>query len=277
MTTNKILLVSTLLLTFAHATDKLTLSYENLHFSGSKKKDQGQREGIKYSHKEGLNQYEILYERTDTKTYQPPLSKDLAVNKYYVKYSRTLDETQHFSLSYATIDDNLMKETDGGHIYGVGYGYKQFDIKQYVSDYKHFNVYQTDVSYGVETAWNAWELHAKVLGKYMHLEDRKSNNFSKNAKENYSTVGVKLHAHYESYHFGAGAFFGERIFAVMNDGFKVQHHAMAFDKTYMLGLGKHFSWGGVHVKYVYQEATEVPIHNEGVEVQNLIVQVGYKF
>jgi hypothetical protein len=45
----------------------------------------------------------------------------------------------------------------------------------------------------------------------------------------------------------------------------------------MLGLGKHFSWGGVHVKYVYQEATEVPIHNEGVEVQNLIVQVGYKF
>ena len=257
--------------------DKLTLRYEQLNFSHSKKKDNGQREGLKLSHKEEKNHYEFLYERTDTKTFQPPLKKDLAVNKYYFKYSRELDESQSFSLLYATIDDNIMKETDGGYIYGLGYSYEELNIKQYISDYKHFNVYQTDLSYGYEKEYGAWEFHGKVVGKYIHLQNRKSNNFSKNAKEDYATVGLKLHIHYDDYHFGVGAFMGDRIFAVMNNGFKVQHHAMVFHKTYKCGLGKHYSWGDIKLQYVYQEATEVPIDNKGVKVQNIIAQIGYKF
>jgi hypothetical protein len=52
---------------------------------------------------------------------------------------------------------------------------------------------------------------------------------------------------------------------------------MAFNKTYKCGIGKHFSWGDIKLQYIYQEATEVPIDNKDVEVQNIVLQVGYKF
>ena len=63
----------------------------------------------------------------------------------------------------------------------------------------------------------------------------------------------------------------------MHNGFKVQHHAMEFNKTYKCGIGKHFTWGDVKLQYVYQEATEIPINNKNVKVDNIILQVGYKF
>ena len=257
--------------------DKLVLQYEQLNFTNSKKKDNGQRVGLQFSHKESANLYEVLYEKTDTNTFQPPLKKDLLVDKYYFKYTRKLAENQAFSVSYATIADNIMKETDGGNIYAVGYRYNKIAITQYISDYKHFNVYQTDLSYGYKKEYGAWEFHGKVMGKYIHLQDRESNNFSKNAKEDYTTVGLKLHVHYEDYHFGVATFVGERIFAVMQDGFKVQHHAMEFNKTYKCGIGKHFNWGDIKLQYIYQEATEIPINNQDVKVDNVVLQVGYKF
>ena len=61
------------------------------------------------------------------------------------------------------------------------------------------------------------------------------------------------------------------------NGFKVQHHAMEFKETYMCGIGKHFERGDVHLKYVYQKASEIPIHNDNVKVQNIILQIGYHF
>jgi len=45
-----------------------------------------------------------------------------------------------------------------------------------------------------------------------------------------------MHAYYHDYHMGVGAFFGKRVFAVMNDGFKVQHHAMEFKRPTWLDL-----------------------------------------
>ena len=272
------LLLATMVATSAYAgQDKLTLKYEQLDFTNSKKKDNGKREGIALSHKEGANTYELLYERTDTNTFQPPLKKDLKVDTYYLKYTRKIAEKKVLSASYATIDDNIMKETNAGNIYGIGYKYDEMKITQYISDYKNFNVYQTDLSYGYEKEYGAWEFHGKIMGKYIHLQNRKSNNFSKNAKADYGTVGLKLHVHYNDYHFGIATFVGDRIFAVMHDGFKVQHHAMEFNKTYKCGIGKHFEWGDIKVQYVYQEATEVPIDNKGVKVKNVVLQVGYKF
>jgi len=63
----------------------------------------------------------------------------------------------------------------------------------------------------------------------------------------------------------------------MNDGFKIQHHAMEFEETYMFGLGKHFDDVDVSLKYVYQKATEIPIDHDNVKVQNVIMLVGYRF
>jgi hypothetical protein len=272
------ILMASLLLMSTYADDTvLKLTYETLDFDNSKKKDKGKRVGIALDYKQENSLYQLLYEKTDTDTFQPPLTKDLKVDKYYFKYTRKLDAVQAFSLSYATIDDNLMKETDGGHIYGLGYCYDDFGLTQYLSDYKHFNVYQTEAKYTFKKQFGEVKTSATILGKYIHLQDKGSNDFSKNAKENYFTPGVKLHTDYKGYHFGMGAFFGKRIFAVMNNGFKVQHHAMEFKETYMCGIGKHFERGDVHLKYVYQKASEIPIHNDNVKVQNIILQIGYHF
>ncbi len=255
----------------------LRVTYEDFDFKNSLKKDEGKRVGFILSHKIDDSLYQIAYEKTHTETFQPPLPKDLYVDKYYFKYSYKLNAKHALSLSYATIDDNLMKETDGGHIYGLGYKYGAFGITQYLSDYDNFNVYQTEMQYTFKKSFSKLKTKVTILGKYIHLQDKNSNAFSRNAKEDYFTPGVKLHAHYKAYHMGAGAFFGNRVFAVMNNGFKVQNHAMEFDKTYMLGFGKHFGDIDLSLKYVYQEATEIPSHNPNVEMQNIIFQLGYRF
>lgn len=274
----KILFVVSLLFTLSYAqSTTVKLSYENLNFDNSKKKDKGKRYGVILSHKAAASLYQIAYSRTDTDTFQPPLPEDLHVNEYYLKYTHMLDDNQALHVSYATIDDNLMKETDGGHIYGLGYKYGAFALRQYLSDYKHFNVYQTDLKYTFKKDFDDVKTSTELIGKYIHLQDRESNAFSANAKENYFTPGVKFHAHYHDYHMGAGAFFGKRVFAVMYDGFKVQHHAMEFNETYMVGFGKHFGAADLTLKYVYQEATEIPINNENVKVQNVGVVLRYRF
>jgi len=274
----KILCVVSLLLTFSYAqSTTVKISYENLNFDNSKKKDQGKVYGIALNHQTDEALYQIAYEKTNTDTFKPPLTQDLHVNKYYLKYTHMLDDKQAFCISYASIDDNLMKEADGGHIYGLGYKYAAFGLTQYVSDYEHFNVYQTDVKYKFKKAFGDIKTSATVLGKYIHLQDRESNPFSANAKEDYFTPGVKLHAHYHDYHMAVGAFFGKRIFAVMHDGFKVQHHAMEFKETYMVGFGKHFGDVDLNLKYVYQKASEIPINNDNVKVQNVGLVLRYRF
>ena len=255
----------------------LRVTYENFDFSNSMKKDNGKRYGAIVSHRNDDSLYQLAYDKTDTETYKPPLTKDLKVDKYYLKYSRKLNAKHSLSLSYATINDNLMKETDGGHIYGLGYRYGAFGATQYFSDYNNFDVYQTEMKYTFNRAFGDLKTKLTLLGKYIHLQDKESNGFSKNAQEDYFTPGVKVHAHYNAYHMGAGAFFGKRIFAVMNDGFKVQHHAMEFNKTYMIGFGRHFGDIDLSMKYIYQEATEVPSHNPNVEMQNIMLQLGYRF
>jgi hypothetical protein len=264
------------MLSFAGQTT-LNLGYEILDFENSKKKDEGKRYGVSIKHNHNNDIYQLRVEKTQTQTYQPPLTDDLNVNKYVFKYTHPYDEKQAVSASFLTIDDNLMKETDGGNIYGLGYRYGLFGITQYFSDYDHFDVYQTDLKYTFKHAWGAIKADATIISKYQHLTDRKSNPFSRNAKSDYFSPGVKMHLHYNRYHIGAGAFFGKRIFAVMDDGMRIQHHAMEFDKTFMIGIGKHFENIDLHLKYIYQEANEIPINNPDVKVDNIIFQLGYHF
>jgi len=86
-----------------------------------------------------------------------------------------------------------------------------------------------------------------------------------------------LDSHYKTYHFGAGAYFGKRAFAVMNDGFKVQHHAMEFDRTYVVGVGKSIGDFVVRMQYIYQRAKEMPVNNDNVRVQVFRFIANYKF
>ncbi len=126
-------------------------------------------------------------------------------------------------------------------------------------------------------AFGAFKTATTVLGTYIHLQDKTAILFLQMRKRIIFTPALKVHAHYDTYHMGAGAYFGERIFAVTNDGFRVQHHAMEFNKTYMVGFEKHFDAIDANLKYVYREATETPTRNENVQIQNMIVPIGYRF
>jgi len=274
----RLVLLGIVFLNIAHSENTtIKVSYGNLNFDNSKKKDNGKVYGVALEHKTVDALYQVSYERTNTDTFQPPLSDDLNVDKYYFKYTSLWSDTTKFSLSYATINDNLMKETDGGNIYGLGYQYKNFSLTQYLSDYHHFDVYQTDIKYKFKKDFGTLHTSLILLSKYLYLDNKESNNFSKNAKKSYFSPGVKLHVHYGEYHLGAGAFFGERVFAVMNDGFKVQHHAMEFNETYMFGLGRHFNNIDINLKYIYQKATEIPIDNKNVKLKNIGLVMRYSF
>jgi len=63
----------------------------------------------------------------------------------------------------------------------------------------------------------------------------------------------------------------------MDNGFKIQHHAMEFDRTYSVGVGKNISDFVMRFIYVYQRATELPPQNKNVEVETLRLLLNYKF
>ena len=277
------ILLSTLLCTLLSAKEEehhahegsnnIKLNYETLDFSHSKKKEEGKRYGIEVDHEDEKHHVQFYYENTKTNT-SKIIPKDLTVDKYALKYQYKLAPKERLTLLYSTIDDNLMKETNGGDIYGVGYSKNGLGVMQYLSDYPHFDVYQSDLKY----SFKKQGVKTTLIGKYIHLKDKNSNNFSKRAKKDYFTAGVKLHTHYKGYHLGAGAYVGKRIFAVMKEGFKVQHHAMEFKETYMVGVGHELGENvAAHLRYVYQKAKEVPMNNDNVRVDNLSFDLVYKF
>ncbi len=45
---------------------------------------------------------------------------------YTIKYQYKIDNRERLTLLYATIDDNLMEDVDGGNIFGIGYSQGDF-------------------------------------------------------------------------------------------------------------------------------------------------------
>ncbi len=170
-----------------------------------------------------------------------------------------------------------MKSVDGGDVYNLGYRYKNIKFMQYFSNYSNFNVYQSDIDYKLNYKFDEIKVSINMAMKYIHLIDKNNDNFSKNAQKEYLTTGAYIHLFHPKFFIGMGAMFGKRAFAVMKNGFGIQHHAMEFDKTYQIGIGK--KWDNIEAKliYVHQEATELPIMNKNVEIDNIILKLKYQF
>jgi hypothetical protein len=277
------ILLSTLLCTLLSAKEEenhahegsnnIKINYETLDFENSKKKKDGKRYGIELDQEDKHQHFQLYYEKSKTNTTNI-MPTNLDVKKYTLKYEYKFTQKERINFLYATIDDNLMKETNSGKIYGIGYGKNGLGLTQYLSNYPHFDVYQSDIKYSFKKGI----LKTTFIAKYIHLKDKNSNNFSKNAKTNYLTGGVKLHSHYSGYHLGAGVYLGKRIFAVMKEGFKVQHHAMEFKESYMAGVGHSVGKNLMaHIRYGYHKAKEIPINNNNVKVKNLSFDMVYKF
>ncbi len=253
----------------ASAKNSVEMSYESLDFIDSKKKEDGKRFGVKGDYD---GKFQFYYEQTRTNT-TPIVAEDLRVDKFTFKYNHSLSNGL-LSALFINVDDSLNKEADGVKVYGLGYAQNGLSFTQYLSDYKHFDVYQSDVAYNIKKDRTKFTL----IGKYIYVKNKNSNLFSKNAKVKYYTLGMKVHTHYKEFHFGAGAYFGNRIFSVMRDGFKVQHHAMEFKKSYMCGVGYNLQKDMLlKVMYSYHLADEVPVNNNDVEIHNVVCSLKYTF
>jgi hypothetical protein len=116
-----------------------------------------------------------------------------------------------------------------------------------------------------------------LFAKYIHLVDKERNDFSKNAQTDYFTPGFNLHLHRGQHFAEIGTFLGKRAFAVMQNGFAIQHHAMEFTQTYMVAFGKLFDNYAIRLRYSYLKANELPSRNNGVTVNNFALVYHYHF
>ncbi len=261
---------------YAH-TVSVTNSLQKLHFTHSKQKKEGMRYILDLSYHVPKNSFRIAWEKSDTTTYKPPLPTNLHVDKYFLGYTYKLTQTDQLLFNYATIDDNLAKESDNGKVYAVGYKHKNFMIKQYFSNYHHFNVYQSDIAYRNKRTYALGTLHLQTIVKYIRIRQQKPNSFTRYALHNYLTPGFKLHLQKQNRYVEAGAFFGKRLFAVMNNGFSVQHHAMEFHRHFMIAGGIKTDKWQLKTAYTYLKADELPLQNKNVTVQSFMISISRNF
>ena len=250
---------------------------QTLDFDGSKQKRSGMRYATHFGYKTSHYRIDALYDFTRTQTYQPPLPNDLYVRKYFLRYRYRYNDAWQWGASAGIVDDNLAKETDGGRIWGIFGIYRNWQLHQYISDYRRFNVYQSDIRYVHKTHFRHIPMIIAVQGSYIHLQHRKSNAFSAGAKPDYLNASASVRIPYGNWYTSAGAYIGKRMFSVMNDGLGVQHHAMEFDRTAMIAVGRHRKNTEVVVKYIYMRAKEVPIANPNVDIHTVTLGIGIHF
>jgi len=256
--------------------------YETKNFTNSKQKNDAIVYGVGADIHSANSAYKIAYEQGDTDTKKSPkLTEDLETAKLFLQYSYKVDDKLSLNINYINILEDNIAITQGGQTYGLGIGYKfniiSLHINNFYTQYDDFNVNQIDTDIEYKTALDTIQIKFNLLTKYIQIDDTHINSFTQNADENYFTTGAKFHLHYQGYHFGSAIYLGKRAFSVMNDGFKIQHHAMEFHETYAIGLGKNISNFVIRLQYTYATATELPINNKNVKISNTKFLLNYKF
>jgi hypothetical protein len=260
--------------------DFVRFQYDYLNFTNSKQKDYGSRGTLHLKSSFDDKTLQLAYEKTITETYKPPLKSNLNVDKLIARYDQKLFDHGRYNLGLIMVKDNLVP-TDGGKVFNLGYMHRltpdaALEGNIYYGHYDIMKTYQFDA---------ALKLHKKIgsvdtllVGLLKDIVvDECSDVFCANAKSNYLTAGVKVKLDYNGYFLHAGGFYGKRAFAVMMEGFMLQHHAMEFDRTYMAGIGKRFEDIELKVRYVHQRAKELPLNNSGVDVDAMSLRVAYFF
>ncbi len=255
---------------------RLKLNIESLRFHDSLVKNDGNVYGIEIDHSQNAHHLQLYYEKTRIDT-KPNVPEDLDIDKYTLKYAYSFDKRNEAIVSYIKIDDNLAAQTGKGDVFGIGYRYKQFSFIQYASVYEDFDVFQSDLKVLYKNE-DSFPFILAGVAKLIHLHNKDSNDFSKNAKSNYFTVGIKFHAHINKFHLGAATFQGKRIFAVMHDGMRVQHHAMEFKQSYIAALGYSFRSNlKTTIRYEHHVATEINPYDNAVSIDNVALEIVYGF
>ena len=280
-----LLILSTSLLadvTSAVVHSSVSTYYEDKTFKNSVQKTDGIVYGVGGDIHYKNSEYKFTYEHAHTNTNQPPLPEDLKIDKIFLKYGYKFNDKFKINFNYINILSDNIAITDGGESYGLGLTYNSnkkisLNFTQYYTNYDDFNVYQSDFKLVYKIKLDKIKIELKSITKYINIDEENINSFTKFADNDYLTTGALFHIHYNSYHLGGGAYIGSRAFAIMSDGFKIQHHAMEIDRTYALGVGKSIGDFILRFQYIYQRAEELPLHNKGIDVRNLRFILNYKF
>ncbi len=278
----KIILLTLIAILVSANNIKLDTYYESYQVHDSVQKEDGYRVGFGGCYTDKGMHLRAIYEHTLTNTYQPPLDDDLNVDKFFLRADYKINPSWSTNAHYINVLHDNISPTAHSASYGLGATYHfnhhlALNFTQFYTDFQVLDVYQSDLKLDVKMHFESLHVKLSSITKFIYLDGYNESTYSKNAEEDYLTTGLKVHSHYKSYHFGAGVYFGKRAFAVMQDGFKLQHHAMEFDKTYAIGFGKSFSAFVLRLQYVYQRATELPMKNENVTADTLRFLGNYSF
>lgn len=274
----KIVVLSFIASSVLFAQSDLKLSYVVTDYDNSKTKIDGTGYEVGLSHDFGVGVLGFGYE--DSAVDRIGTNPTLEVQKVNLNYSHKLSKELGAKVSYLKIDDNIAP-TDDGKVYGFGVGYAiaegfALTTDLYKSDYKQFNVSQVDITLAKNFMMGDIKSKAIVGVKKIDIDGDKYNAYTFKDKD-YTTSLVALSTNYNGYTANIGTMFGKRLFAVLENGAKVQHHAVEQDKTYFVGFGKKIGNFDVMAKYSYQNGIELPENRKDVDTKTSSVTLTYKF
>ena len=279
----RIFLISAFLSSCLLANSEISTNYTYKDYENSKTKTQGKTLDYRFLHNFENSQITVNYEDSLTKR-EKEITKakltSLEVEKLSMKYLYNIRNDLSFKTSFMNIEDNLAP-TDNGKIYGLGLiksidNFNDIKVDTYLSNYADFNVNQYDLTFVKKFKFNDINFMGQTGVKYIDINGSKYGNYS--LKDNYYTsYFFNLNANYNSFIFGLGFMNGDRLFAVQEDGLKVEHHGLEQSKNYMVSLGKKFKDIDIISKYIYSNSDELPENRNDVKSQFVSLGLTYKF
>ena len=279
----KIFFTSAFLTSCLLANSEISTNYTYKDYDNSKTKTNGKTIDYRFLHNFESSQIVINYEDSLTKR-ENEITKakltSLEVEKLSMKYLYHISDELSFKTSFINIEDNLAP-TDDGKIYGLGLiknmnSSTGIKIDTYLSDYEDFNVNQYDLTFVKKFKLDNINLEAQLGSKYININGQNYGNYI--LKDNYFlSYFLNLNANYNGFIFGLGFMNGDRLFAIQEDGLKVEHHALEQNKTYMVSLGKKFKNIDLISRYIYTNSNELPENRNDVKSQFVSLGLNYKF
>jgi hypothetical protein len=253
-------------------------------YTNSKTKTSGTTSNLKASHQYENGKVSASFSKDKIDREHPVTKKaieTLEVEKYNINYDHNVNKKLTLKTNYIKIIDNLAP-TDQGKVYGIGATYKIQKglgsvLKVYISDYKTFDVNQYDIglSKGIKLENRKLKLGVKLSS--INIDGDKYGNYTfKDKSYQTTTLSIKCN-NTNGMRANFSAIFGKRMFGVLADGQKVQHHAGEFSKTYALGVGKRFGQFDLGINYSVSNFDELPEQRKDVDMKVTSFVLNYKF